>query len=755
MASFNLFYCLILISGVFIGSILIMYLAISRTLSDKYMLVSKIPILSISLLIVMLNLIMRDDRYDNDYSSVKFLLAAALVEFLGFAVWQMYIVGTLLHPYLQHTMATVKVNIHRQSTRTAAFGVVTLGVSVVELMTPVLHSSGAHHYLLLFLGFVIILSLTLNFFDVIPSKGSVHALSISKLQGTAWMLMQPVLSYCIFGVGMIIKMLLAEDIDDTLHEQESDRTLGIFLGLASILLLLIRLTHRTKWTMTTARWVTAFCRLVIALGHLLVGFYLGHPMDVQVSLYSHAALCVAYVLVDALKYHDKDFLYLKIWSASAREDEDSVIIVESQHEEDDLALSSTAHSVKGSDTRLNSGHVVVLNRNLSEAKILIPEGLNDRKIHIPRRFASSSSIPGLVGGNGGGADLNGTKRIQVQRRPSDGKILLPRKHSEGKILLPRRPSEGKISLTRIQSEAKIQLPRTMSSSSFLTRSSSRNSLSGDDGERLKVKRIGTGKRKSLDVATGLRAPVTVTSPSNHINISRQYKSSTDIGHSRISAGQIRSISSLSSSTTSSPTPHGAVVKNDKGQFVLEQVVPTEDGGTRVQHTVLQRVVTKKSKKATEGLGNGSFSSSDNIPNSIVVRRIKSSGNVSKGEISDFDSAKLALQSSSSDSDDFGVEDSKESDERGTVNDIKESEVNPVVKMSPSITFLRTIDSSNSSKTGLCDEGDRSVGSSVVLIDDEETESANGALPLTTLSRGASLTLTDSGLSDSFVISEKK
>ena len=726
-----------------------MYLAISRTLSDKYMLVSKIPILSISLLIVMLNLIMRDDRYDNDYSSVKFLLAAALVEFLGFAVWQMYIVGTLLHPYLQHTMATVKVNIHRQSTRTAAFGVVTLGVSVVELMTPVLHSSGAHHYLLLFLGFVIILSLTLNFFDVIPSKGSVHALSISKLQGTAWMLMQPVLSYCIFGVGMIIKMLLAEDIDDTLHEQESDRTLGIFLGLASILLLLIRLTHRTKWTMTTARWVTAFCRLVIALGHLLVGFYLGHPMDVQVSLYSHAALCVAYVLVDALKYHDKDFLYLKIWSASAREDEDSVIIVESQHEEDDLALSSTVHSVKGSDS------VVVLNRNLSEAKILIPEGPNDRKIQIPRRFASSSSIPGIVGGIGGAADLNGTKRIQVQRRPSDGKILLPRKHSEGKILLPRRPSEGKISLTRIQSEAKIQLPRTMSSSSFLTRSSSRNSLSGDDGERLKVKRIGTGKRKTLDVATGLRAPVTVTSPSNHINISRQYKSSTDIGHSRISAGQIRSISSLSSSTTSSPTPHGAVVKNDKGQFVLEQVVPTEDGGTRVQHTVLQRVVTKKSKKATEGLGNGSFSSSDNIPNSIVVRRVKSSGNVSKGDISDFDSAKLALQSSSSDSEDFGVENSKESDKRGTVNDIKESEVNPVVKKSLSITSLQTIDSFNSSKTGLCDEGDRSVGSSVVLVDDEKTDSANGALPLTKLSRSASLTLSDSGRSDSFIISERK
>ncbi len=86
-------------------------------------------------------------------------------------------------------MATVKVNIHRQTTRTSAFGVVTLGVSVVELMTPVLHSSGVRHYISVCLGFVIILALSVNFFDVIPSKGSEHALSNSKLQGTAWMMM--------------------------------------------------------------------------------------------------------------------------------------------------------------------------------------------------------------------------------------------------------------------------------------------------------------------------------------------------------------------------------------------------------------------------------------------------------------------------------------------------------------------------------------------------------------------------------------
>ena len=183
------------------GSLLVMHLLVSKTLSDRYILISKVPIIVISLLIVMLNLILRDDTYDDDFSSVKFLLSAALLEYLGFAFWQMYIVGTVLHPYIEHYMAIVKVSIHRQTIRTSAFGVVTLGVSIVELMTPILHSSGVRHYVSLFLGFVIIMSLSMNFFDIIPSKGGEHALTISKLHGTAWMMMQPVVSYCVFGVS--------------------------------------------------------------------------------------------------------------------------------------------------------------------------------------------------------------------------------------------------------------------------------------------------------------------------------------------------------------------------------------------------------------------------------------------------------------------------------------------------------------------------------------------------------------------------
>lgn len=750
------------------GSVLMMYLTISKTLSDTYMLISKVPILVTSMLIVVLNLILRDDTYDDDYSSVKFLLAAALVEFLGFAVWQMYVVGTLLHPYIKHTMATVKVNINRQTTRTAAFGIVTLGVSVVELMTPVLHSSGVQHYLLLCLGFVIVLSLSMNFFDVIPTKGSEHALSISKLQGTAWMMMQPVLSYCVFGVGMIIKMLLAEDIEDTLQEQESDRTLGIFLGFASLLLVFIRLTHRTKFTMTRGRWITSGCRVVISIAHFFVGFYLGHPMHVHVAMFSHAALCASYVLIDAIKYSDKDILYLKIWSTQAREEEDSLSHVDSHshHDEEESIQSSSHNSGVGKITESRPHHAgqnIVISRNLSEARILSTDAPREGgRIHIPRRLSSSSAIVGLNAASGG-IEMSGSKIIQMQRRKSDGKISLPtRRPSEGKISLPRKPSEGKLQLTKRPSASKLQIAqqkkadgtihlsgRTLSSSSYLSKLNSR-SLSGESEGSGSRKQIVVKRRNSRigDVPGGSKSPV--MSPQGPIKISRRFKSSTDIQQVDAQTGQNR-------------PPSGTVVKNEKGQFVLERMVETADGGTRIQHTLLHRVVAKKVKSPT-GTTISTVSTSTDL-NSIAVRRVQSTSNVSKNNFS-FDSAKSALQMSDDENDttDNG-NDTQGANENFTRNDVgtltKErlGPDNAVAKMSPSIRSLRTFDSfgtgtSKSSLNGSNDEGDgnNSAGSSVVLIDDDSA-AATGSIPLTTLSRGASLTLTDTGRSDSFTLKE--
>ena len=62
-----------------------MYLLISYVLGDTYILISKVPILVTSLIIVTVNIFLVDAGYQKDFSSVPLLLTAALVEFLGFA----------------------------------------------------------------------------------------------------------------------------------------------------------------------------------------------------------------------------------------------------------------------------------------------------------------------------------------------------------------------------------------------------------------------------------------------------------------------------------------------------------------------------------------------------------------------------------------------------------------------------------------------------------------------------------------------
>ena len=660
-----------------------MYLIISYTLSDTYILISKVPILVFSLLIVMLNLILRDDTYDDDYSSVKFLLSAALIEYLGFAFWQMFIVGTILHPCIHHFMATVKVNVNQQTTRTASFGLVTLGVNVVELMTPILHSSGVRHYVSLFFGFVITLSLSMNFFDVIPAKGDEHALSNSKLQGTAWMMLQPVLSYCIFGVGMILKMLLSEDIDDSLHEQESDITLGIFLGLASLLLMFIRLTHRVRSTMNKGRWVTAFCRLVVSLGHFLVGFFLGHPRHVHISLSAHAALCAIYVLIDAAKYTSTtEILYLQIWTSQAREDD--VVDVDNQsdisnHNQDGSSVSSTAGGGNG------RGQTMHLTRNLSEAKI-----------QIPGRFLSSSSIIDTSASN----------------QPRGGNIQMTRKLSDGKILMTRRPSDGR-----------IQLPQR--SLSFASSSSMHSHPEGLGEKPRKQVAMRRHSRSSESTSRPTSPPSTKGSRHDRIRIARQFKSSTNIGGER--GGSV------------SPSD-GSVVKNEKGQFVLETMVMTPNGGQKVQHTVLHRVVTKKKnknnkdkdkEKDNEGWGGGT------TPNVIVVRKIKSTSNATKPNNNSSslfeDTAKAALQNLEHD-------DADDDDEPQGGNDLEPN---------------------NDDKIALKKNHGRKLetqGSSVIMVEDENEEAdmlgekQSSSVKITTLSRGASLTL--SGSASLLTVKEK-
>lgn len=229
------------------------------------------------------------------------------------------------------------------------------------------------------------------------------------------------------------------------------------------------------------------------------------------------------------------------------------------------------------------------------------------------------------------------------------------------------------------------------------------------------------------LSSGLKSPA--MSPQDVINISRMSKSSSHI------APSCRSPGTGGKQRLLSPSSAGTVIKNEKGQFVLEQVIDTADGGTRVQHTLLHRVVTKK-PRAGDGRGKSTgLYPSESSPSTIVVRRVKSSGSVSRGDRFDFSSAaKSALQSNMTDEsdDELAAMDRKQS---ATTGDDQSKTLSPEDNETHSEKVVSEVK---------VDEPDsppvRVEESSVILVDDDELEEHEdvGRGAIISLSRTASV-----------------
>ena len=534
---------------------------------------------------------------------------------------------------------------------------------------------------------------------------------------------------------MIIKMLLSEDTKDTLHEKESSQTMGIFLGLASLLLMFTRLTHRTRVTMVKDRWVTASCRLVVSIAHILIGF-LGHSMDLNGSLAAHAAVCALSVVIDVVKYYRrKDFFYLKTWSSQAREIEADVNEeLSEQQGYDSTKIESISECESSSLEQPKVGQTIEVGRNLTETKISLTLPPGAQRIQIPSRYASSSAIM---------SSGNQQRRVgtHLPRKSYDGKITLPGMSVE-KIQLPRKHSEGKITLPRMHSEGKIAVQRSLSTTSYLNHSSStgaghkqlktdkvqlsrrpsdgkisvRRKISGDG--KISAKRSasmasylggGTGYGKQLNVTRRpSKSEIILTGDGTHIDRNRikVKMRPSDVSSSRSSSPAPRVNANVvppkRSKTTSDIAPRivghfrpqtsslsglsgGVVLKNDKGQYILESMVDTPGGGHVVQRTVLHRVIKKCNREQSKGQHAKS-------PKVVVVRKVLSSNDVE------------------------------------LLNDGKTSDT--------------------ASVEGLCKNRVplSSQGSSVILIDDDgngDEKLSSGTRELTKISRSASLTLSGS------------
>lgn len=381
------------------------------------------------------------------------------------------------------------------------------------------------------------------------------------------MMMQPVFSYCVFGVGIILKMLFSEDSANTLHKYNVDATLGVFLGLASLLLLTIRLTHRSFKNMTRRQRVASFCRLVISMCHVIVGFLLS-DVSLQAALAVHAALCAIYVGIDVAKHHRKNMMYLQILSKKAWEEDE-----QAQREEEAAeaaGMSENSHPIRNDAYLYESGKNDV---------VRLTRGLSDRKIQIPSKFASSSQLPVTRG-------ASGLRRMSTA--DAGGMIQLKNFRSEGKIQLPRKASFSSRSLHPSEEDSiAVSLP--------------------------KKQRVVVVKRRS-------KSNQSPSEGAPHIHVSRQFHSSVDVIRNRTSS-PIAAVRNKSS---------GSIVKNQDGKYVLERVVETKDGERKIQHAVLHKVLRRKSKTdekdREQDNGGGSGGHGDHARKKIIVRKIKSSSN---------------------------------------------------------------------------------------------------------------------------------
>jgi len=150
--------------------------------------------------------------------------------------------------------------------------------------------------------------MALAYFDVIPSKNSTHALGKSRCSGTTWIMLNPIYSFCIFGTGVSIKLLLSDysKVSPSYHRF----MLGIFIGLSAFSVVCIRLTHKVLLSMGGK--ISIFLRCCVAVSHIVVAvdsLYREHQRN-TVVLAVHLALSAVFVCIDSYKYRQLDMFHM-------------------------------------------------------------------------------------------------------------------------------------------------------------------------------------------------------------------------------------------------------------------------------------------------------------------------------------------------------------------------------------------------------------------------------------------------------------
>lgn len=273
---------------------------ISRYIKPQggYLLQSKAPILITSVAIMVINyFIPSTEKYFHTY----IIMVATLVELFGWMFWEVLGYGSWLIKS-KGVSALIPTNIHHYAARTGTFVMLVLGEAVLALLTPTLLSS-TRVYVFTLLGILMIFILALLYFDAQPSENSAHALGISRTQGIIWIALHPILSFTLFGVGVTLKLMYEDIIEDDYHSLNK-LSMGIYLGLSLFTLALIRASHKSKiaWN----QLFTISVRCIVAIVHIIIGVIFSRKETIisrdETSIVIHIVLLLIPTLLDAWKY---------------------------------------------------------------------------------------------------------------------------------------------------------------------------------------------------------------------------------------------------------------------------------------------------------------------------------------------------------------------------------------------------------------------------------------------------------------------
>lgn len=436
------------------GSLLFMYTLIYVFIQPQgiYVFITKAPILVCSIILIGIDFWWPRGNIDEHQYHSYYVLAASLVEYLGFVIWQIGIAGTYIQRYVG-TRAFIPVNINHQSARTSSFILSVYGSTFFEIMTGTLKPS-VIYYVAVCLSFGLVLTLILTYFDVIPQKNSTHALGISRVTGLIWLISHPIYGFCIFVSGVLLQQLL-EDIDNNFSNTRATLrfSLGIFIAGALVNVLIIRLTH--KVFLSAGGKLMNIIRCLIIISHIIVSLSSLYQSNQSTGavIGTHLVLSVFYLFVDAYKYRKMPIFLFSSYNSDQKQLPSSTPMPVSDNKTNDENVNITYVPVEPRENWQNI---------LEDIQNFQPK---NRKSAIPQ---SSSSLSLSLNNNE--QDLNNNNNIPTiylkGRSKTSSKIMLNQsskldKNSNGdsniKILAPRYQSTSKLLSSSSSSLSKVNV----------------------------------------------------------------------------------------------------------------------------------------------------------------------------------------------------------------------------------------------------------------------------------------------------------